>query len=406
MVTVWLPNRDAGWAMPAAEPHESGWIEGGRRTMHELAVAIACTGRRVEFRGEMSIAVLEELSAAAGGVRVELPAEARLPGPGDTVIVNEGVADPRVYARLALSPARAIVMVLGPLGMFGWPFTEEPWTPPDHDAIDLATLARPEHFQGAVALGFELWTHTAAFAAAARDAGADCPLLGRGVPEPFPSPAPERDIDVLMLERSHWPGASRRLAEQLEGVVTLPVSARSEVLETLGRTRVVAHPARIEANSRICAEARAMGAVPVISSSNPLAALDERYGAVMAQSVEEIPSAVRDLLADRKRLESLSARGIETGRAEVAWDPYVERIDAALSSTRAADRGHGARAGLGAALRADADGFDGTEHVLGATRAELAQHREWLAATNASLSWRLTAPLRAAKRRLRRGPPG
>jgi hypothetical protein len=387
--------------MPAAEPHDSGWVGGGRRTMHELAVAIACTGRRVEFRGEMSIAILEELSAAAGGVRVELPAEARLPGPDDTVIVNEGIADPRVHARLALSPARTILMVLGPLGMYGWPFTEEPWTPPDHDAADLATLARPEHFQGAAALGFELWTHTPAFAATAREAGAECTLLGRGMPERFPSPAAERDIDVLMLERSHWPRASRRLAEQLDGVVTLPLSARSEVLETLGRTRVFAHPARIEANSRICGEARAMGAVPVISSSNPLASLDERHGAVLAGSVEEIPSTVHGLLADRERLELLSSRGIETGRAEVAWDPYVERVDAALSSPGAAGPGRAARAGLGAALRAGAG--PGPEHVLGAARAELAQHREWLAAMNESLSWRVTAPLRAAKRRLRRG---
>src|SRR3954471_6541072 len=109
MVTVWLPNRDAGWAMPAAEPHDSGWLEGGRRTMHELAVAIASSGHRVEFRGEMSLPALEELSAAAG-VRGELPDEPRLPGPDDIVIVNEGVSDPRVYARLALSPARTVLM--------------------------------------------------------------------------------------------------------------------------------------------------------------------------------------------------------------------------------------------------------------------------------------------------------
>src|SRR3954464_12486735 len=123
MVTVWLPNRDAGWAMPAAEPHGNAWIEGGRRTMHELAVAIAAGGRRVEFRGQVTVPGLEGLCAAAGG-RVERPPEPRLPGPDDVVIVNEGVADPRVYARLALSPARSVLLVLGPLGMFGWPFVE------------------------------------------------------------------------------------------------------------------------------------------------------------------------------------------------------------------------------------------------------------------------------------------
>jgi hypothetical protein len=395
MVTVWLPNRDAGWAMPAAEPHDSGWLEGGRRTMHELAVAIAATGRPVEFRGEMSVPVLDELSAAAG-VRVALPSEPRLPGRGDVVIVNEGVADPRVYSRLLLSPARSVLMVLAPTGQFGWPFTEEPWTPPDPDVLDLDSLSRPEHYAGAAALGFELWTHTPALAATVHKAGIECTLLGRGVPEPFPSPAAERDIDVLMLARSHWPAASRRVADQIEGLVTLPVSAHPEVLATFGRTRVLVHPAPIEANSRIGAEARAMGAVPVLLASNPLAALDERHGAVVAGSVEEMPAVVRGLLADRERLELLSSRGMETARAEVAWGRYVESIDAALART-APDPGRAARAGMGAALRADAG--PGPEQVLAATRAELARHREWLEATNSSLSWRLTAPLRAAKRR-------
>src|SRR4051794_31949855 len=213
MVTVWLPNRDAGWAMPAAEPHDSGWLGGGRRTMHELAVAIAATGRPVEFRGEMSVPVLDELSAAAG-VRVALPSEPRVPGRGDVVIVNEGVADPRIYSRLLLSPARSVLMVLAPTGQFGWPFTEEPWAPPDPDVLDLDSLSRPEHYAGAAALGFELWTHTPALAATVHTAGIECTLLGRGVPEPFPSPAAERDIDVLMLARSHWPAVSRRVAEE------------------------------------------------------------------------------------------------------------------------------------------------------------------------------------------------
>lgn len=398
MVTVWLPNRDAGWAMPAAEPHDVDWIEGGRRTMHELAVAIAASGRRVEFRGEVTVPVLEELSRAAGGVQVELPSEPRLPGPGDVVILNEGVADPRVYARLALSPARAVLMVLAPLAAFGWPFAEAPWVKPDYETIDLAVLARPEHFAGAAALGFELWTHTPALASIAAGAGVECALVGRGIPEALPPPAPARDIDVLLLERSHWPEATRRLAGAIEGSVTLPPSPRADVLDALGRARVFVHPARFEGLSRIGSEARAMGAVPVVPSTNPFAvAMEEEHGAVAVPSVEEIPRAVRDLLADPARLDELCARAMRTARAEVAWKPYVERVDEVLSQPPP-DPGRTARAGLGAALRADEG--PGPEHVLAATRAELARHREWLEAVNGSLSWRLTKPLRAAKRRV------
>ena len=404
MVTVWLPNRDAGWAMPAAEPHDLSWVEGGRRTMHELAVAIAAGGRRVEFRGQVTVPVLEELQAAAGGVRVELPSEPRLPGPDDVVIVNEGVADPRVFGRLALSPARAVLLVLGPLGMFGWPFVGEGWVRPDYETMDVRSLARPEHFAGAAALGFELWSHTPAFAEIAAEAGLRCALVGRGLPDQLPPPAPERDIDVFMLKRSHWPDATRHVSSQLDGVVMLPPSPRREVLDALGRARVFVHPARVEALTRIGSEARAMGAVPVVLSSNPFAhAMDEEHGVLAVTSAGEIPDAVRELLADPERLRLLAARGMETAREEVAGGPYVERVGEALSRRPPHDPGRLARAGLGAALRADEG--PGSDHVLAAAREELARHREWLEAVNGSLSWRLTAPLRAINRFAGRGGP-
>jgi hypothetical protein len=286
--------------------------------------------------------------------------------------------------------------------MFGWPFTEEPWAKPDYDTVDLSSLARPEHFAGAAALGFEVWTHTPVLASIARKAGVECRLVGRGVPDPFAPPLlpRERDIDVLMLERSHWPASSRRVAERISGVMTLPVGAQSEVLATLGRTRVFVQPARIEANSRIGTEARAMGAVPVMLASNPLAALDERHGAVLAAALDEMPAVVGALLEDPERLGALSSRGIRTAREEVRWEPYVERVDELLSQGAPRDPGRGARAGLGAALRSGEG--SGSEEVLAATRAELARHREWLEATNSSLSWRLTRPLRAARQRVRR----
>jgi hypothetical protein len=142
-----------------------------------------------------------------------------------------------------------------------------------------------------------------------------------------------------------------------------------------------------------------MGAVPVLVGSNPFAAgVDEQHGALPVASFEELPAAVTQLLADPPRLELLSARGRETARDELAWEPYVERVDRALSSPATArDPGRAARAGLGAAL--SADGLAAANAA-----ADLARHREWLDATNASLSWRLTAPLRAAKRRVRGSP--
>jgi hypothetical protein len=350
----------------------------------------------------MSLAVLDELCEAAG-VQVELPEGPRHPDASDTVVVGEGIDDARIYARLALSPARTVLMVLGPLGMFGWPFVEEPWTRPDYDSADPASFGRPEHFAGAAALGFELWTHTPAFQRIAEAIGQPCELIGRAQPLPFPQPAARRDIDVLMFARTHWPQASRRVEAALKaagvGVTTLPVGSRADVLEALGRARVLVHPGLVEAKSRVASEARAMACVPVVLGSNPFAeASDEASGAVTVASLDAMARGVTDLLAAPERLASLSQKGMDAARRESAWEPYVERVAEALERPAPNPPGRAARAGMGAALRAESDAL---VEELAAARSELARHRAWLEATNGSLSWRLTAPLRAAKRRVR-----
>jgi hypothetical protein len=405
-VVVWLPNRDAGWELPPAEPYDHGWIEGGRRTMHELAVAVACTGRAVEFRGEMSISVLDELAAAAGA-RPALPEAPRPIAADDTVIVNEGLEDPRVVARLALAPARTVLMVLGPLGLCGWPFTAEPWSPPDFETVALDSVARPEHFSGAAALGFEIWTHSPGLDSAAAAGGVRTRFIGNGQPIPFPEPPRSKDVDVLGVANNRWAPLARPVIDELErrGVscAWLPESGHARVVAALGRARVFLHPSRIEGNSRLGREARAMGAVPVVLDANPFAVgFDEAGGSVAVGSVDAMADAVSGLLADPNRLGRLSATGVETARQQVAWRPYVERVDAALAEP-AGDPGRGARAGIGAALRIPLDErIEALERELAHARWDRDRHKRWLEGVNASRSWRMTAPLRALKRRLGR----
>jgi hypothetical protein len=387
-VVVWLPNRDAGWEMPAAEPYRNPLIEGGRRSMHELAAAIAATGRQVEFRGEMSRALVEELNDVAG-VSVELPDRPRHPVATDTVVVNEGVTDPRVYARLALSPARTILLALGPLGMSGWPFTEEPWAKPDFLTVATDTFARPEGYAAASALGFELWTNS--------DAIEEATMIGTGRPTEFPPPPGVKDIDVLTLAENRWAPLARQVVMQLNGARThsLPTTTHASALEHFGRARILVHPMRVEGSSRIGCEARAMGAVPVVLASNRYGVgMDEAHGAVPVRSIDEMPAVVRELLASPERLSALSAAGVESARRQVDWDAYVKRIDTALARPRVADPGRAARAGMGAALHEEDRLRSEREDEL---HAELDEHRAWLASTNSSLSWRLTGPLRAAK---------
>jgi hypothetical protein len=414
MIVVWLPSRDAGWMLPPAEPYENDWLEGGRRTMHELTVAIAATGREVEFRGEMSLRVLDELAAAAGA-RPLLPDRPRQLTASDTVIVNDGVTDPAIYARLALSPARVALMMLAPLGLMGWPFTEDRWSPPDFETVEVASVAQPEHHRGAAALGFELWTHSPGMQRAAAVAGVDCRFVGNGQPAPFPDPPAAKDIDVVTISGNRWAVLARPVAEELDrmGVetVALPDAVHGEMLRAFGRARILIHAARVEGHSRIGCEARAMGAVPVTLDTNPFAVgLDEAGGSVAVPAVAEMAGAVRDLLRDPGRLERLSATASRTAREQVDWATYLRRVDEALEGA-GADPGRGARGAIGERLAGElrdarseaadaASGLARLEEEVASVREDLARHQQWLTAVNGSVSWRLTAPARSAKRRL------
>jgi hypothetical protein len=391
-IIVWIPTGDPGWTLPPAQPFDHGWLGGGRRTMHELAVAIACTGRRVEMRGEVAPPVLDELRGATG-VGPELPAEPTALSAADTVIVYEGCEDPIIYGRLALSPVRVVMMILAPPGLFGWPFSAE-WSPPDPQTVGLDEVGRPEQFRSAAALGFELWTHSLGIGDTIAAAGLEYRFLGNGQPAPYPDPPAARDIDVVTLANNRWGGLARPVTEELEGTgihtVELPPVGHGEMLAAFGRARILVHPSRVEGHSRIGCEARAMGAVPVVLDSNPYAVgLDEAGGAVAVGSVGEMPGAVRALLADPGRLERLSSTAISTARRQVAWEPYIRRVEAALAGL-SEDPARGARAAIGGRLaerEAEAE-------------AELTRHKEWLTSVNGSMSWRLTAPARTAKGRL------
>ncbi|HEY0632901.1 MAG TPA: glycosyltransferase [Thermoleophilaceae bacterium] len=392
---VWIPGNEREWALPPALATDHGWLGGGRRTMHELAVALACGGHAVEMRGEVDADVLGELSTAAGATP-ELPGRSRELTADDVVFVYEGVEDPLVYAHLALSPARVVLMVLAPPGLCGWPFAAG-WSVPDHLSVDPVSVARPEHFEAAAALGFELWTNAPGLQ---RASSVPCRYVGRGLPMPFPDPPAEKDIDVVVLENNRWAPLAARVAEELgTRAVVAPLSGNRELIDLFGRARVFVHPMRVEGNSRLSTEARAMGAVPVVLATNPYGV---NTATVAAPSVEQMAGTVERLLADPARLRELSAEGIAFAREEVAWEPYVERVTRTLAAG-GTDVARPARAAMGAALRA------AEQQRLAAVERELDHHRGWLETTNGSLSWRLTAPLRAAKRRVRQrvsGRPG
>lgn len=346
---VWMPGEPA-WELPPAVAGRC--LGGGHRVLHELAVAIAATGRTVEVRGEFDFDELNVLSDAAGAAP-ECPSDPRLPTEDDVILMPEGVSDPLVFAMITLSAARRILLVLAPPGLFGWPFVEG-WSLRPAAAVDLEQVARPEHFRAMGALGFELWANSPGLVERIHAAGESGTWIGVGRPVAFPEPLPKR-WDVVTLAHNRWSQLAAHVVGRLEPGIEhheIPAGDNDELLRQFGQARILVHPLRVEGDSRIGQEARAMGAVPVVLNTNPFSVgLDEASGAVAVASLGEMPEAVMELLGDPGRLEELRQRGLRSVREQFDWEPYVDRVDAALRERRPGDPGAQARAVFGGSFR-------------------------------------------------------
>jgi hypothetical protein len=319
--------------------------------MHELAVAVAATGRSTEIRGTFHPPTLRALSESAGAFPITDPAS-REPVTGDVVLIPEGIVDPLPFASLGLSGARAIVMMLAPPGLIGWPFTQG-WTRPDPHDAPIESVGRPEHFRAIAATGFELWTNSERIGAAAEAGGTPCVVLGTGRPGEPPTPK-EKTHDLAVVRSNRWGDAAEAIAIATgRSTIEIDDVTNEEMIESLGSARILVWPARLEGRARIAREARLVGTVPVSLSSNPYAeGLDESMGASVVDTPEEMPAAIEKLLADPGRLTALSGRAIRSARAQTDWSAFVRRVDAALSTPRPAEDGRGARAEFGMRARA------------------------------------------------------
>lgn len=402
---VLMPNHPPSWELPPAEDGELG--SGGHRYLHELAVAIAATGRRVEVRGQFDFSELRALGAAAGAMP-ELPAEPRRPGSGDVVLMPEGFDDPLVFAIVALSEARAILLMLGPVGLFGWGFVSG-WHMEHPHEVAIDSVARAEQHRAVASMGFEIWVDSSRLAERVEATGVPCTLVGTGRPLARPKAMPKR-YDVATLDHNRWAPLARSVVARLDEAVThheIPASSNDELLRQLGQARVLIHPLRVEGASRLGNEARAMGTVPVVLSSNPYSeGLDEAGGAVAVASLEEMPSAVMQLLRDPDRLSELQARGMRAAREESDWARFVSRVDSALTAEPADDPARGARGAIGdrlaqtdAALRGE---INELHRALGLTRSDRDLLAARLESIEATRVWRLARRYWGARDALRR----
>lgn len=392
-----------GWDMPPYEgAHGGAWIHGGVRSMVELAAGLAAIGLDVELRGGFAgreVAAIEH----AAGVQLERPSTRRRPAQNELVIIPEGHDDPLIFARVALSGARAVLMMLGPLGLVGWPFDGTPIPRGDEVlTLDTEAVGRPESLAAARSFGLELWTNASAIAVRGASAGVDVTYVGCGRPAPYPEPG-AKAIDVLALAENRWAPLAKEALEAIPAEFSTRIQlggAHDDVLAGLAAARVFLHPARIEGRSRLCEEARAMRTVPVLLTSNCNGeGYGPEFGSVVVGSVDDMAAAAVALLEDPERMKALGEAGYRTARQDGDWEAYKERLRDAVGrpDTTVAAGGY-ARAEVGrrvadehARVRHDVADLERQRDSLAAERDNLAAERDRLAAEGASLRERMAA---------------
>jgi hypothetical protein len=214
--------------------------------------------------------------------------------------------------------------------LFG-PVLDPGFVRPDPLTVDPALVGTSAGYRIIRDWGFELWTNSPATAAEARASGVDCAYLGTGQPLPFPAPGPKTH-DVAFVAANRWAPTARDVAERLDcRVLEVGEGDRASVVGALASARILLLPARIEGQSRLQLEARAVGTVPVAFSSNRYAAaMDEDGGAVLVGSVADMAAAVDELLKDPDRLGDLSARAVSSARAQSDWTEFGTRVQGTL----------------------------------------------------------------------------
>ena len=379
MSLVVIPAGEAtDWQLPPAEEQDLTWVPGGHRSLYKMAVAAAAAGHDVEIRGFYGRS-LHEVERAGGG-EVRLPREGRVPGPDDVIVVPEGGVGPVLLIRMLLSPARAVMALLAPPGLFG-PWILPGFSPPDPLEVDPSDVARPEHFRFLRGIGFELLTNSPEMARRARATGEDCTFFATGQPLPMPEPG-ERTHDVAFLASNRWAPLSRRVAERVRGrVLEIPESSWTDAIRAMGSARILILPVVVEGRSSIQIEARSVGTIPVGLRSNAFYDGIEEGGGVLVDSLDDMVEEIHRLLGRPDELAERSGRAIETARRQTAWEPFVEHVAAFLSAPAPPDPSRAARSLVGELLADMVTGSDELRRTIDDLQRGVAWQRDVIART-------------------------
>lgn len=369
--SVCVGGADSPWQLPASVPDDRISVGGGERTMYELSFALAELGHDVELRGRVSRSVFAELAAVTRAAP-SIDAAARRPEADEVVLMLEGFVDPLVFGAVAMSPARAVLLLLAPAGLMGWDF-QPGWSLPEPLSVDVAAVNQPRSYQAMHELGFELWTHSHGIHAAVAAAGVPCAWVGQGSPGPPPALVAKAH-DVAIVGGNRWEPLARQVLDGLPVTpLVTPTGTNAQVLAALGSARLVVHPMRVEGTSRLGIEARAVGTVPVVLDHAFGAGFTTEEGAVVVPTLAQLREAVTDLLGDPDRVQGLAAQGLDFARRWRDWPSYLSRLDQALRHEELRP-GRGARASVGAAVEDLVRGAREEQRTLRSSYEEITAH--------------------------------
>ena len=362
MRLVLIPAGEAtDWLLPPAEERNLTWIPGGHRTLYEMAVAAAAGGHDVEVRGTYE-RTLHEIARAGEG-QLRFPSDRRAPDADDLILVPEGGVGTILLTRVLLSPARVVMAVLAPPGLFG-PRILPGFRPRDPLDVDPSDVALSEHFRFLRTIGFELLTNSPGISRRAEAAGEDCTLLATGQPLPLPEPG-ERTHDAAFLAANRWAPLSRRVAERVRGrVLEIPESSWTDAIRAMASARILILPVVVEGRSSIQIEARAVGTIPVGLRSNVFYDGLEEGGGVLVDSLDHMVEEIHRLLDRPEELAARSRQAVESARRQMDWEPFVERVAAFLSAPAPPDPSGAVRPPIGEALAEVVTEFDGLRRTV------------------------------------------
>ena len=318
--------------LPAASfPSDKDFASGGERSLYEIAAAASVAGFEVEIRGDIQKEIFQTVMKSANASPAT-PNKTRRIDPEEILIFPEVLPIDQL-ASYALSGATLYLFMLSPIGLISWDGSED-WVQEDILEVPFEKLCQPIGFQSFFQFGCNILTHARGIAVMAKAAGVPINFIGESSPVERPD-LRNRNFDVAIVSENRWSGQSEKVLAELEGFSVKKISRIPKLYSLAGElseAKILIFPSRVEGRSRICREARSVGTVPVVLSTNPFNTVEDwGEGVVFADDLSQMALRIRELLQDELSLGELSRAAIGASQVSEKWEAFISAVKQALS---------------------------------------------------------------------------